>query len=300
MLFESDNQYRTIVVVDIAKFTDPARTGFHQRAIHEGLYDILRTAFDEAAVHWKEARAEDRGDGAIILVRPEFPKLLLAERLPERLHAGLRRHNAKHAEEARFQLRVALHAGEIHENENGLVSPALNLACRLVDAPRAKSALRVTGAMLAIVASELFYEDVIRHEPGADPEAYREIDVSVKQTQARAWLRLPGTTVPDEDEPEPLPVNGLFEVVEALLAVPFIADETGRRELLDVLRPDIRATVPYHSRARLHVIAMVRTCEGHDDGLTELVTAVRGLEGDTPAVRRLVDVARRRLSNGNH
>jgi hypothetical protein len=33
--------HRTIVVVDVAGFTDPARTMTHQRAVREGLYEVL-------------------------------------------------------------------------------------------------------------------------------------------------------------------------------------------------------------------------------------------------------------------
>jgi ethanolamine ammonia-lyase large subunit len=55
--------HRTIVVVDVAGFTDPARTMVHQRAVHEGLYDVLRGAFSEVGVGLDTCTVEDRGDG---------------------------------------------------------------------------------------------------------------------------------------------------------------------------------------------------------------------------------------------
>lgn len=136
-------QHKTIVVVDVADFTNPARTVAHQLAVHEGLYDVLRSAFAESGIDWEACSIADRGDGAMILIPPEVPKSLLADRLPGRLVAGLRRYNALHSVEAAVQLRVGFHSGEVYENRLGVVSQAVNHAFRILDASAAKSALRV-------------------------------------------------------------------------------------------------------------------------------------------------------------
>ncbi len=186
--------HRTIVVVDVAGFTDPARTMVHQLAVHEGLYYVLRGAFSEAGVDLDTCTVEDRGDGAVILVPPGVAKSKLADQLPSRLIAGLRRHNAVHSPEAAVQLRVVFHAGEVYQDGHGAVSQAVNFAFRILEAPEAKLALKLSTGVLALIASDTFYRDVIVHDPAADPDSYRQIPVSVKETSTLAWLRLPDRT----------------------------------------------------------------------------------------------------------
>jgi len=188
--------HQTIIVVDVASFTDPARTVMHQRAVREGLYDVLRGAFVEAGVDLDACVVEDRGDGALILVPPGVAKSQLADQLPSRLVAGLRRHNAVHSAEAEVQLRVVLHAGEVSQDGRGAVSPAVNLAFRILQTPEAKSALKVSTGVLALLASDTFYHDVVMQDPAADPGSYRRITVSVKETSTVAWLRLPDRAAP--------------------------------------------------------------------------------------------------------
>jgi hypothetical protein len=184
-------QHRTIVVVDVAGFTDPSRTMTHLRAVQEGVYEVLHLAFFEAGIDLVECQVEDRGDGALILIPPTISKSLLADQLPSRLVAGLLRYNAIHSIEAKVKLRVSLHSGEIHLNRHGAVSPAVNHACRILDAAEAKVALANSQGVLALIVSTHFFDEVIAQDAGTAPETYRRIPVNVKQTTAEAWLRLP-------------------------------------------------------------------------------------------------------------
>lgn len=196
--------HQTIVVVDVASFTDPARTMIHQRAVHEGLYKVLQAAFAEARVEvdWDGVRAVgDRGDGALILVPPGVSRSRLTDQRPDRLIAELRRHNAVHSAEAALQLRVGLHAGDVYQDGYGAVSQAINLAFRILEAPEAKSALRSSTGVLALIASDAFYHDVVVHDPASDPSSYRWISVSVRETSIVAWLRLPDGAPPAGREP---------------------------------------------------------------------------------------------------
>jgi hypothetical protein len=61
VLAVNEQRHRTIVVVDIARFTDPVRTELHQRVVHQGLYEVSETAFGEAGIRWRECDSEDRG-----------------------------------------------------------------------------------------------------------------------------------------------------------------------------------------------------------------------------------------------
>jgi hypothetical protein len=224
--------HRTIMVVDVAGFANPVRTMAHQEAVHEGMYAVLRAAFDEVGVDLDDTcTVEDRGDGALILVPPEVPKNLLTDRFLDRLVAELRRYNAVHAAEAMFQLRVSLHAGEVRQNSRGAVSQAIILASRILEAAAAKQALDHTAALLALIASDAFYHEVIEQDPAAEPDMYRRIPVQVKETSIEAWLRLSdgvGVSVP-------FPVADVFIPAQAGPADPPVLGILPAREL-DQLR----------------------------------------------------------------
>lgn len=187
--------HRTIVVVDVAGFTDPSRTMAHQKDIHESLYEVITQAFAESDLDLKKCEIGDRGDGMMILLPAEIPKSPLADRLPNRLVAALKRHNATRATPARFKLRIAFHSGEVHTNAHGAVSPAVNFAFRIVEAHAAKRALRISDEVLAVIVSDLFYREVIAGDPAANPERYQTIPVEVKETKSTAWLLLPDSPI---------------------------------------------------------------------------------------------------------
>jgi class 3 adenylate cyclase/tetratricopeptide (TPR) repeat protein len=192
-------EHRTIVVVDVAEFTRPDRTVPHQLAVQEGLHDVLRAALTAAGADPHDCVIEDRGDGALILVPPSVSKSELADRLPDRLVAEIRRHNVTRVAAAQIKLRVGLHAGDIRRNEQGWVGKAVNLAFRILDAAEAKVELGRSGRLVALIVSPHFYEEVIKQDPAGAPEAYRHIDVSVKTFEGNAWLRLyGGSWVPGE------------------------------------------------------------------------------------------------------
>ncbi|MET0133200.1 MAG: hypothetical protein ABW215_06360 [Kibdelosporangium sp.] len=306
-------EHRAIVVTDIASFTDPARTQHVQTAMHEALYRILRTSFGESGVTLADCHLEDRGDGAMILVPPTFSKQALADQLPARLLAGLRNYNDVASSEAQLVLRIALHAGEVYVNSNGVVSQALNLAFRILDAKPAKSALAASGGMLALIASDDFYRTVIRNHPAAAPAAYRRIAVSVKKTETVAWLCLPERQLPataatpptvrdqsgyHQATPRPLmPGDALTTIVDTLLELPFVRDANSRQPLFDLLRPEITNSVPYQQIPRMQVFALVQTCLRHENGLVDLLEAVRLLDGDSIPVRRLEAIKQILLSD---
>jgi hypothetical protein len=130
--------HRAILCVDVERFGDRRRTHPHQVTIRSGLYDALRTAFARSGVSWTDCYHEDRGDGALILVPPDVPKNLLAVSVPRELAAALVEHNQAHDRRAWIRLRLAIHAGEIHNDAYGVadrntsmtsVPDAANSAC---------------------------------------------------------------------------------------------------------------------------------------------------------------------------
>lgn len=180
-----------ILVVDVEGFSDRRRTHPHQIAMRNGMYQLLREAFSQAQIPWHVCYQEDRGDGALILVPPEVPKSLLTGVLPGKIVAGLREYNAVSCLEARMRLRLAVHAGEVVWDNTGVVSSAVIHAFRLIDQRALKSTLASSSGMLAVVVSDWFYFEVVRHDAASVPDNYREIQVTEKNTRATAWIYVP-------------------------------------------------------------------------------------------------------------
>jgi hypothetical protein len=152
-MYEQRAVHRTIVVLDVEGFGHPRRTNPHQLAVREGLYQAVGDAFRQAELPWAPDTHEDRGDGILILVPPEFPKTLFVEKLPSALVKALTKHNREHADEEGIRLRMSLHAGEVPYDPRGVYGRAVIWACRLVDAKLLKAALADSTGVLAIIAS---------------------------------------------------------------------------------------------------------------------------------------------------
>ncbi|MFN2495938.1 MAG: hypothetical protein ABR608_08530 [Pseudonocardiaceae bacterium] len=234
--------HRAIVVVDVAGFTNPKRRTVHQLAVQQGLHDVLREAFAEAGVVLETCTYAERGDGALILIPPEISKNRLADLLPGRLIAALRRYNEVHSAAAAMQLRVGLHAGEVYQSSDGAVGQAVNLAFRILDAPEAKASLNSSAGVLALIVSDWFYREVVVNDPAADSRAYRQITVPVNEIPTVAWVRLPDATAGGErsQPPEP-PVLALLPDAE-LEPLRALLDSVPIAQLPTLLR---RAAGPY-------------------------------------------------------
>ena len=196
--------HRAILCVDVQGFGDRRRTNLHQVTVRDGLYRSLRDAFTRSGVEWDACHSEDRGDGILLLVPPDIPKNLLVRKVPRHLAAALYEHNLTHDINAQIRLRMVVHAGEVVSDAHGVAGTAINVAFRLLEAGELKRALEVSSGVLAMIASEWFYDEVIRHDPESVPVEYRKVRVSVKETQTSAWIWLPGEPC-TEGRPTPSP-----------------------------------------------------------------------------------------------
>jgi integrase len=185
-----------IVCVDVERYADQRRTNQDQVAVRDALYRSLRAAFDGSGIRWDRCYHEDRGDGVLVLIPPEVPKNLLVARVPGELAAALAAHNGAHDAKTQIRLRMVVHAGEIVQDEHGVAATALNVAFRLLEAEPLKKALGGSAGMLAVIASQWFYDEVIRHDSVSTPASYRPARISVKETQATAWICLPDDPYP--------------------------------------------------------------------------------------------------------
>ncbi len=285
--------HKTIMAVDIAGYNDPKRTTAHRLVVHEGFWKLMRTAFAEVGIPWDVLFMENTGDGAMIQLPPEVAKADLVAQLPDRMLAELRRYNEVHADGAKVQLRVALHAGEVYQGSHGTISDANSFAFRLLEEPAAKKALKESGAAIVLIVSDTFYQDVVRADPAADAGSYRRIPVSVKETKTEAWLRLLGAVTngfPVRMTRPPTPAE-LTILVDALLAIPCVRKAESRRLLLEIFpRREIADVVPYHAEDRLHVIALARTCLRFTHGLDDLLDVIKMVEPESPQVTALAEI----------
>lgn len=181
----------TIMAVDVEGYDDWHRTLPHQLALRNGLYHVLRQAFGAAHIPWAACHREDRGNIVFFLAPPQVPKAPFVETLPSALVDGLRQHNDTHPAEQQIRLRMALHAGEVAFDEHGVTASAINLTFRLLAAPPLKTALADAAGGLALITSEWFYDDVVRHVPDADHAEFRPVSVVVKETSTIGWVAQP-------------------------------------------------------------------------------------------------------------
>ena len=126
----------------------------------------------------------------MVLIPPEVPKSWLVSVVPVRLAAMLAEHNAACEVQERIRLRMALHAGEVHQDAHGWAGVSLNRAFRLIDAPACRTALNGSSGVLAVIASDWFYDEVVRHDPAAEPACFHRVRVAVKETDMTAWIRV--------------------------------------------------------------------------------------------------------------
>jgi hypothetical protein len=60
----------------------------------------------------------------------------------------------------------------------------------LVDAAALRTKLAKSSATLAMISSDWFYDEVIRHSERSAAASYRPTNVATKETTTRAWIRL--------------------------------------------------------------------------------------------------------------
>ncbi len=250
--------HQAIFCVDIERFGARSRTDPDRVAMRAALYRYLAAAFARSEVGWDGCYREDRGDGALILVPASVPKDLLIGQVFEDFVAALDRHNRQARREDRFRARVVVHAGEIRRDDHGVVGSALNHAFRLLEADAAKSALRDSSASVVLIASDWFFEEVIRHTLRGGSGGYRPIRVAVKETHARAWLYLPGGSARQADA----------DPAVVATAIP----------ILPVPRQLPRAVPGFVGRDE-ELAALTRLLDDPDHGATVVISAVTGTAG---------------------
>ncbi|TYB45276.1 effector-associated domain 2-containing protein [Actinomadura chibensis] len=299
-----------IFACDIAGFGDASRTDDVRRHMRGALYARLETSLAAGGISFADSYWEDRGDGVLVALPPDVPVEPLLVDVADTLRAELARYNKVAADIARIRLRVSVHTGDADFDGRGLVGTAVNHAFRILDAPAFKEALRESGAWFSVIVSERVFEDVVRRAAGRIvPDDYRRVDVSVKETAAPAWIRIPGVPGVPAPRPEapldvattaapplpPPPLAGeaapdrptILTLVDRMLDVPLLSSVQGRERVVGALRRDIAGAVSRQAEARLDCFAILTTCLDYPGGLKELLDVTKGLAGESLSVHRL-------------
>ena len=157
---------RVIVALDIENSTsrpDPVKA-----ELRTMLYELFDAALRAAGVTARRRdRFADRGDGLLALIDPADQALIhLVIPVFSQLLAS---YNASlpHPDGADRQLRVrvVMHTGNVHDDNNGYFGEALDAAFRLLDAPRAKMVLKTAQGPLLLVVSSDIYNAVSLNDP---------------------------------------------------------------------------------------------------------------------------------------
>ncbi len=97
--------------------------------------------------------------------------------------------------------------------------------------------------------------------------------------------------------PAPSSGSGFRMLVDALEGIPLMRDDYQRRAVLATLPPRLRSAIPDGTVGRLHLVAVVQTCEQLPGGREALLDTLRLVLGeDSPDFQRFLGVARRSWS----
>ena len=185
---------RVIVALDIEGSTsrpDPVKA-----ELRTMIYELFDAALRSAGISARRRdRFADRGDGLLALIDPADQALLLSLALPafSRLLTG---YNASLPDpgrrDRRLRVRVVVHSGNVHDDDNGYFGEALDVAFRLLDAPSVKEALKTAhGAVLLVVSSDI--HDLPSSCSGgiAGHTASRPVTVQVAGNDYQGWIHVP-------------------------------------------------------------------------------------------------------------
>jgi class 3 adenylate cyclase len=185
--------HRAIVLVDIEGST--ARTNIGRAWLRQWMYDLLKRALRASRIAERHRDPFiDRGDGVLVLIHPveQVPKTVLLNMFVPTLGRLIAEHNAR-LPDGQFRLRVAVHAGDVHYDAQGVFGEAVDATLRLLQAPAVKQKLAGDAeAPLVLVVSDDIYQSLIRHGyDGIDHRDYEEVvQVRVGVRQYGGWVYL--------------------------------------------------------------------------------------------------------------
>lgn len=178
----------TVIFTDIVGFGAPGRTERDRLTVRTAHLEMLRASLGYL---WDKCIPQDQGDGLLIVVPPAAPTAAIMERLHRHLPGALLAHNHSHPAPSRIRLRLAATVGPVMSDTVGVTGESLIRTARLLDAPVLRAAMASPEASLGVIISTFILETTIKHADGwAEPDSYQVVEVSVKESRGRAWMRI--------------------------------------------------------------------------------------------------------------
>ncbi|MEU6377522.1 hypothetical protein [Streptomyces sp. NPDC046909] len=196
----TDPLSRTILLLDIEKYSD--RDDVEQAYLRRMLYDITDRALESAGIDETLRLRADRGDAVMELIDANASVPALLRALLTQVPAQLRSVNRMASSSAQIRLRGVVATGYVAVDEHdGWVGSDLNHACRLLDAPLLRAALRERRDDFALCVSESVHGGIVRHDhPGIPASDFHAVTVTSKNGPLPAWLHGPVPATDDHSE----------------------------------------------------------------------------------------------------
>jgi hypothetical protein len=187
---------RGIVALDIEGSTsrpDPVKA-----ELRTMLYELFDAALRSAGIPARRRdRFIDRGDGLLALTDPTDQAALLHRAVPvfAQLLTGYNAGLPDPGGQRQLRVRAVMHTGDVHDDDNGCYGEALDIAFRLLDAPRVKQALKAAQGPLLLVVSGDIYHAVVRQGPGGiGHTAFRRlVTAQAAGHEHHGWIYIPVT-----------------------------------------------------------------------------------------------------------
>ena len=185
---------RGIVALDIEGSTsrpDPVKA-----ELRTMLYELFDAALRSAGVSARRrGRFTDRGDGLLALIEPADQELLFNLVIPV-FNQLLVDYNASLPDpggrDRRLRVRVVMHTGNVHDDNNGCFGEALDIAFRLLDAPRVKTTLKAAqGPVLLVVSGDVLNLIASCCRSVTGHAASRLVTVQVAGHEHQGWIHIP-------------------------------------------------------------------------------------------------------------
>ncbi|GHE12385.1 hypothetical protein [Streptomyces alanosinicus] len=193
----NDPVSRTMLLLDIERYSD--RDDVEQAYLRRVLYNIADRALEQAGIDETQRQRADRGDSVMELIDAGAPVTALLRALLTEVPAQLHGYNRLASNSAQIRLRGVVATGYVAvDDHGGWVGSDLNHACRLLDAPLLRAALRERTDGFALCVSESVHAGIVRHDhPGIRADTFHPVTLTSKNGPLRAWLHGPaphGTT----------------------------------------------------------------------------------------------------------
>ncbi|MER5547590.1 hypothetical protein ABT072_35290 [Streptomyces sp. NPDC002589] len=207
----NDPVNRTMLLLDIERYSD--RDDVEQAYLRRVLYNIADRTLEQAGIDETRRLRADRGDSVMELIDADASVTALLRALLTEVPAQLHGYNRLASSSAQIRLRGVVATGYVAVDEHGgWVGSDLNHACRLLDAPLLRAALRERTGGFALCVSEGVHTGIVRHDHhGIPAEAFHAVTVTSKNGPLRAWLHGPvphGATNHSETGAGETPVPG--------------------------------------------------------------------------------------------